>query len=194
MANTRFFYDPCRTKKHLQQATDPGRYILNVPGNGSEPYYIEDPQIIIQKWGANLRTNTIDLESELRGVNRQASRDCLAKDLYTNYNVPNHSIQYPTTRALYTEQSRAIMPAWTARDLEQVDWYTLPLNPQENTCFPFENNLSTRILEKDYYQPKQFASFCNFEKDTNTLLPVNIDKPAYAGGPTICTTSDSCGL
>jgi hypothetical protein len=43
------------------------------------------------------------------------------------------------------------MPAWTARDLEQVDWYTLPLNPQENTCMPFINNLNTRILEKDYF-------------------------------------------
>jgi hypothetical protein len=167
---------------------------MNVPGNGDEPYYIEDPQIIIQKWGANLRTNTIDLESDLLGVNRQASRDCLAKDIYTNYNVPNKPIQYPTTRALYTEQSRAIMPAWTARDLEQVDWYTLPLNPQENTCFPFENNLSTRILDKDYHQPKQFASFCNFEKSLDTLLPVHTNKSNYVGGPKTCATTDSCSL
>ena len=50
MANTRFYYDPCRTKKELQQATDPGRWILNVPGNGENPYYIEDPQIRIQKF------------------------------------------------------------------------------------------------------------------------------------------------
>jgi hypothetical protein len=40
------------------------------------------------------------------------------------------------------------------RDLEQVDWYTLPLNPQENTCTPFQTNLSTRILEKDYFVQK----------------------------------------
>ena len=46
------------------------------------------------------------------------------------------------------------MPAWTARDLEQTNWSILPLNPQENVCFPFENNLSTRILEKDYFVPK----------------------------------------
>ena len=154
MANTRFFYDPCRTKKHLQQATGPGRYMLNVPGNGADPCYIEDPQIIIQKWGANLRTNTINLESDLMGVNRKVSRDCLGKDNYQSYNVPNSAIEYPTCNNLFTEQSRAIMPAWTARDLEQVDWYTLPLNPQENTCFPFQNNLSTRILEKEYFVPK----------------------------------------
>ena len=57
------------------------------------------------------------------------------------------------------------MPAWTARDLEQVDWYYLPLNPQENTCLPFQNNLSTRILEKDYYVEK----FHCFDNNTNTL-------------------------
>jgi len=151
MANTRFYYDSCRTKKQLQQSTDPGRYMLNTPGNGDYPCYIEDPQIIIQKWGANLRTNTINLEGDLMGSNRQLSRDCLGKDEYTKYNVPNKPIQYPTCNQLYTEQSRVIAPAWTFRDLEQVDWYYLPLNPQENTCIPFQNNLSTRILEKDYF-------------------------------------------
>ena len=46
------------------------------------------------------------------------------------------------------------MPAWTARDLEQVDWYYPPLNPQENVCLPFQSNLNTRILEKDSFQRK----------------------------------------
>jgi len=194
MANTRFFYDPCRTKKHLQQATGPGRYILNVPGNGADPCYIEDPQIIIQKWGANLRTNTINLESDLMGVNRKVSRDCLGKDNYQSYNVPNSPIEYPTCNNLFTEQSRAIMPAWTARDLEQVDWYTLPLNPQENTCFPFQNNLNTRILEKDYHVPMQFQPLCADPNSTSTLLPVAQDRGGYVGGPNICTTTDSCGF
>jgi len=154
MSFTRFYYDDCRTKKQLQQSTDPGRWILNVPGNGASPCYIEDPQIIIQKWGANLRTNTINLESDLLGVNRNSNRDCLGKNNYQKYNVPNHAISYPTCKNLFTEQSRSIMPAWTARDLEQVDWYYPPFNPQENTCLPFLNNLNTRILEKDYFTPK----------------------------------------
>jgi hypothetical protein len=62
------------------------------------------------------------------------------------------------------------MPAWTARDLEQVDWYFLPLNPQENTCFPFENNLSTRILEKDYYVEKVHCFETNDRNHLDTLL------------------------
>ena len=39
MAFTRFNYDDARTKKKLQEATDSGRYVLNVPGNGAEPTF-----------------------------------------------------------------------------------------------------------------------------------------------------------
>lgn len=151
MSNTRFFYDPCRTTKQLQQSTDPGRYILNVPGNGDRPSYVEDPHIRMQKWGANLHTNCINVESDLRGMSRQVGRDCLGKDNYETHVAQSQAIRYPTCAKLTTEQSRAIMPAWTARDLEQVDWYTLPLDPQENTCIPFLNNMNTRILEKDHF-------------------------------------------
>jgi hypothetical protein len=154
MASTRFKYDDARTIKSLQQSTDPGRWILNVPGNGSNPCYMEDPQIIIQKWGGNLRTNTINLESELRGVNRQLGRDCLGKDDYKTYTVSSSAIQYPNCSNLFTEQSRATNPAWWYRDLEQPNWDYLHLNPQENTCMSFQNNLSTRILEKDNYVTK----------------------------------------
>jgi len=190
MACTRFFYDPCRTKKQLQQATDPGRWILNVPGNGASPCYMEDPQIIPQKWGANLRTNTINLESDLRGVNRQINRDCLGKNEYQKYNVPNQAIQYPTCVNLTTEQSRATNPAWWYRDLEQTDWYYPPLNPQANTCLPFQNNLSTRILEKDYFTPKRDCVL----DETKNMLPSSyaLIRGNYVGGPNICSNTNSC--
>jgi hypothetical protein len=190
MANTRFKYDDCRTKKALQQSTDPGRWILNVPGNGANPCYMEDPQIIIQKWGANLRTNTINLESDLRGVNRILSRDCLGKDNYQNYNVQNQAIQYPTCVNLTTEQSRTTNPAWWYRDLEQTDWGYPPLNPQVNVCLPFQNNLSTRILEKDYFTPKRDCVL----NETKNMLPssYNLIRGGYVGGPNTCNQTNSC--
>ena len=151
MAFTGFHDDPSRVAKQLQQSTDQGRWILNVPGNGDKPEYIADPQIRIQTWGGNLMTNYIDLESELRGVSKRTSKDCLGKDEYTKFNVSSNKIQYPTNTKLYTEESRTIMPAWTSRELEQPHWGILPLNPQENVCFSFENNVSTRIIEKDNF-------------------------------------------
>ena len=200
MACTRIYYDECRTIKEQQQATDPGRWILNVPGNGNKPCYMEDPHIRIQKWGANLRTNTINLESDLMGVNRHISRDCLGKDNYKSFNVPNQAIEYPTCNNLFTEESRAIAPAWMFRDLEQVDWYYPPLNPQENTCFPFQNNLSTRILEKDYFTPKRVCLINNvksqYEDQSNDKLPSmsTMIRSNYIGGPNVCTTSNSCAF
>ena len=188
MAFTRFKYDDCRTRKSLQQQTDPGRWILDVPGNGSHPCYIEDPQIIIQKWGANLRTNTINLESDLLGVNRTLSRDCLGKDNYLNYNVPSQPINYPVCNNLYTDQSRATNPAWWYRDLEQVDWYYPPLNPQENTCMPFQNNLSTRILEKDYFTPKRD---CVITEGTSGL-PTNNFSNNFTQRSNLCTNTNMC--
>ena len=152
MAFTRFNYDECRTKKQLQQSTEPGRWILNVPGNGTYPYYFEDPQIIIQKWGGNLRTNSINLESSLKNINRPLNRDIFNKDNYKNYDVINNKIDYPNNNTFYTEQSRATHPAWWFREKQQTNYYFLPINPQINTCIPFHNNLSTRILEKDYYK------------------------------------------
>lgn len=190
MAFTRFKYDECRTKKSLQQATDPGRWILNVPGNGDKPSYMEDPYIIPQKWAGNLRTNSICLEGELRGVNRDLNRDCLGKNEYQKYNVTNKAIQYPTNSELSTQQSRATNPAWWYRDLEQPNMQYLPLNPQTNTCIPFQNNLSTRILEKDYFTPKRDCVI----NETKEMLPssYNLVRGNYIGGPTLCSQTRSC--
>ena len=191
MASTRFNNDHCIIAKKLQQMTDPGRWSLNVPGNGAQPDFIEDPHIRIQGWGANLMTNSTNLESELKGVNRPLNKDCLGVDNYSNprFNYPTQQIKYPNNIKLTTEQSRAIMPAWTARDLEQADWYTLPLNPQENTCMPFQNNISTRIVEKDYFVEKVF---CQIEtkngKQDYFPLPPNYKKGQYSN----CTNTNTC--
>jgi len=153
MSFTRFHDDPCRISKQLEESTGIGKYMLNVPGNGSSPYFMEDPYLRMQKWGANLHTNTINLESDLRGLTRNANRDCLEENEYRLHKVSSSAVSYPSHNPT-TEQPRATHPAWMVRDLEQVKWAILPLDPQENVCMPFQNNLDTRKLEKDYYVAK----------------------------------------
>ena len=85
MAFTRFKYDDSRTMKELQQSTDQGRWILNVPGNGTKPHYMEDPNIRIQKWGGNLMTNHVDIENSLRGITMNNNRDYLDQSQYKKY-------------------------------------------------------------------------------------------------------------
>ena len=108
----------------------------------------------------------MNIESDLFGLTRTlTANDNIKFNDYKTNEVSSSFIKYPT-RIPTTEQSRAIMPAWTARDLEQVNWWTLPLDPQEHVCIPFQNNLSSRILEKDYFVPHGPK-----EKDIGNLLP-----------------------
>lgn len=149
MSFTRFHDDPCRVKKQLQEMTGPGRYIINKPGWGDTPCYMEDPYMRMQQWGGNLRTNTTNLESDLMGLTRRLTKDC-DENNYKFEAAKSAPITYPTCSS-FTGQSRVTDPAWWYRDLEQNHRYILPLDPQENVCKPFQNNLNTRILEKDNF-------------------------------------------
>lgn len=150
MSFTRFHDDPQRIKKYLQESTDQGRYMLDVPGNGPHPCFMEDPFIRLQKWGANLHSNTVNIESALIGVGDKLTRDCL---LNTKTFPKSKPINYPACQP-FTEQPRTTHPAWTARDLQQDHFKILLLDPQENTCIPFQNNLNTRLIEKDLFTPQ----------------------------------------
>lgn len=153
MAFTRFHDDPYRIQKQLQESTDIGRYVMNVPGNGEQPYYVNDPHLRMQKWGGNLMTNSINLESDLFGLTRTLNRDCREQNDYNIHKVQTNEINYPTIKTV-TDQSRSTHPAWLYKDLEQNNFKILHLNPQENTCINFNYNLNTRVLEKDSYTPQ----------------------------------------
>jgi hypothetical protein len=157
MAFTRFNYDYQRTAKLLQESTGPGRYILNKPGNGPAPCYFEDPHIRLQEWGANLQHvknggGPVDIASDLDGRTRRLTKYCTAKEYPNKGVVKTEANKYSTCKA-YTDETRASHPAWMYRDLEQTRWEYPLLNPQENVCKSFHNNISTRILEKDNYVP-----------------------------------------
>jgi len=188
MSFTRFHDDPCRIKKQMQETTGLGRYMLNVPGNGDKPCFMEDPYYRLQKWGANLMTNTINLESDLMGLTRSTNRDCQGVNNYKSQAVNSSKMIYPSCLPT-TEQPRATDPAWTVRDLEQVNWSILPLNPQENTCIPFQNNLSTRILEKDYYVAS--AGRCLTNEGYNPLPTQPFGGMGQVPG-SLCTTTAGC--
>lgn len=142
MAFTRYYDDPDRVMKKLQESTSQGMYYLNQPGNGEAPPFISDPSIIIQGWGANMWNNRVDIETELRG-NRKLTRDGIqcpktipSKRAYVSYDKE------------VTSASRTIAPVWTARDVEQVGWWSLQTNPQNTAIMPFSST-SSRLLEKD---------------------------------------------
>jgi len=152
MAFTRFKDDPARVNKYLEETTSIGKYHLNTPGNGLDNPYIDDTHIILQKWGANLQSNSLLVENELRNLNRPLSRD---SNSYKQ--VDSQSYQFPV-KNFNIDESRASLPAWTFRD-KSVVRFDYPLNGTQNNksmTIPFQNNLQSRILEKDFYTSKYY--------------------------------------
>lgn len=152
MSFTRFHDDPSRIAKQLEESTGSGKYILNTPGNGETPYYMEDPYVRMQLWGANLRTNPIEIDNDLKGLTRPLNRDCLNENNYKQHVASSESVEYPSF-GMMTEQPRACMPAWTLRgiDTEEYSRDYLFFNPQSNIETPFSNNVASRITAKDEY-------------------------------------------
>ena len=150
MSFTRFHDDPCRIAKQLEESSNVGKYRLNVPGNGLKPLYMEDPYIRLQKWGGNLRTNIVEIEDSLKGLNRKLNRDCLEENNYKNYTPNSNSIEYPEY-GMFTEQPRAIAPAWELRGIQNREMPYLHRDPQSNIMMNFENNVHSRISEIDMF-------------------------------------------
>jgi hypothetical protein len=117
----------------------------------------------LQKFGSNIMTNTVNLESDLLGITRKANHNQLDSHTYGESAVKTRSVAFPVQQPM-VEESRASHPAWMFRDLEQSNWSYLPINPQTapgsftqgsfGLQKGFNENISTRILEKDYYVPR----------------------------------------
>lgn len=144
MASTRFNHDSARINKQLQESTGLFRYQLDAPGPGVDTPFFEDPQIRIQKWGANLGNNTTDLESDLRGINRKLTRAAVE---YQSLTPSSYTKSYGTQSA-FVDETRATLPAWTLRDLEHPRWTTSFHDVQSKIEVPFKNQESTRIQQK----------------------------------------------
>ena len=152
MSFTRFHDDPIRINKQLQETTGTGRYQLERPGNGLAMPYFEDPHIRLQKWGANLKNNTTDLESDFLGITRRLTHDMVDYQSKT----PDTSVftTYATEEA-FVDESRSTHPAWMFKDLEQSRFDFLLHDYQSKFEIPFANNANTRILEKDNFIQNQ---------------------------------------
>lgn len=152
MAFTRFHDDPNRIKKQLEESSFAGRYQLNTPGQGIDMPFIEDPHFRLQKWGANMKTNTVNLESDLFGMTRKINRDFVELNDYKQHAVVTNNIAYNDKKS-FVEESRASHPAWMYKDLEQSRWESPLLNPLNGLEKRFNSNIQTRILEKDNFIP-----------------------------------------
>lgn len=167
MSNTRFSNDPARIAKKMQEMTDQGRYILNVPGQGEKPCFMEDPHVRLDRWGANLRTNMIDIENQMKGLTKPLSRDC-----YENPAVSSGEVQYPSC-SVGTDETRASNPAWNLRENESTPNAPLIYNPQENLFITFDHNINSKRDAKDDYGSKRDEGVINYDNPTAFMAENN---------------------
>ena len=149
--DTRFFYDNARTAKHLQQSTDISNHLFSTPGIGANPAYISDRHIRLQQWGANMHDNTINLESDLRGMNNNTSTKNNIFEPLKHTTVTSKAIQYPTDTSTYTTYSKDTHPSKNYRNVEQHRWDTTIEQAQQKRIIPFQHNMNTRQEAKDNY-------------------------------------------
>jgi hypothetical protein len=166
MSFTRFHDDPIRIKKQVDESTFAGRYRLNTPGQGMDLPFMEDPQLRLQGWGANFRNNTVNLESDLLGLTRPLNRDLVDVNNYKTHSVSSGEITYRNVNP-FIQESRASHPAWMYKDLEHSRWEQPLLNPLNGIDKVFIDNIQTRILEKDNFEPKMPA---NNETENNNYV------------------------
>lgn len=180
MAFTRFHDDPYRIKKQVEESSFAGRYYLGTPGQGMDLPFYEDPQMRLQGWGANLRTNSVLLEGDLFGMTRKLNRDLITENNYKKHAVHTSTIDYRNAKP-FVEESRATHPAWMYKDLEQARWEAPHLNPLNGLEKAFNENIQTRILEKDYYSPANNISINIQEGWTSCLQGTNgsLANPPY---------------
>jgi len=150
MAFTRFHDDPNRIKKQIMESSFSGRYMLNAPGQGTDLPFIEDPHIRLQHWGANLRNDTVNLESDLRGMTRRLNRDNQEMNQYQKQSNEPRQVSYKNAEP-FVQETRASHPAWMYKDLEQTRWEAPFLNPSNGLEKDFQHNIQTRTLEKDNF-------------------------------------------
>jgi len=143
MACTRFSNDPARIAKNSAISTFTGRYQLNVPGNGLDVPYINDPHIRLTRWGANHRTNMVDIQSDLYGLTRPYNRDIIGLNNHKDFSVQSEPALNYSTVGEITDESRAIAPAWIYREMEVDRWEQPLTNPLDRVdYYDYLNNVN----------------------------------------------------
>jgi len=153
MAFTRFHDDPARIKKQLEESTFTAQYHLNTPGPGVRLPFQDDVNIRLQKWGANMQTDTLNLESSLFGIDRPLNRNRNDNVAYDSAHVDSNTVSFPVEKP-FVEESRATHPAWMYRDYSENRWSYPQVNPQNLATIekPFPYDTQTRILSRDYHK------------------------------------------
>jgi hypothetical protein len=161
MSSVGLNYDTPTYEQKLHTSIGPGMYMLGTPANdGSQcaqdvPF---DPYLRWQNWGPGFCAagSTIDVDSDLHGITRKASK-CAADQYHPSKSTVHQGCvaagKVGVECARPTEPTRLSNPPCNMRESGNNRWEWLCWDPQDHALEQFERNVSYRIVAKDNHVP-----------------------------------------
>ena len=154
MSFNRLNYDENTYRTELKQSVGPSSYILSTPWRQCQPCLSTD---VRQPTGQAVSTpvtkSMVDVNSDLIGITRKASRDPCS------FYKPSTNIEYSATPVTLctagsrSEDTRLSNPPCTLRSTGFNRWEWLCKDPQERVEIPFDTFVNSQLLLKDNYRP-----------------------------------------
>tara|TARA_B110000261_G_C13040485_1_gene340109 strand:+ start:330 stop:929 length:600 start_codon:yes stop_codon:yes gene_type:complete len=151
MSFTRLPYDTCSYVYDVDQSMKIGEYNLNTPINNDQTFY-PNPSVPLNKYGGSVCENTIDVDSELMGLNVKHTK-CPSKKYKPTTTPFCKLVHMKESDHISSEETRMSNPPCTLRGTGWNRWEWLCSNPQDTAITPFETNINNRIVVKDNHRP-----------------------------------------
>ena len=179
MSFTRLPFDSCAYKHQLQESIGVGEYTLdrNAP---CSPCWVPDPSINVQRSGAAVcAAHLIDVDSELLGITRPASR-CPSKKYLPSDKPFCTAEPLRECNDLRAEHCRLSNPPCSLRSSGWNRWELLCKDPQDRVIPEFDYGTSTRTVIKDNHH-------CCIPKPISQTLALpaggDVEPPKFCGTP-----------
>jgi hypothetical protein len=170
MSFTNLKYDTETYRHDLRESTGTLKYNINTPKQCDE-CYLDDPNLRLQRAGNSVDVTKpmVDIDSELLGLNRKASKNpddfyLPGKDTFRN----NTKVNFDDCKMPKVESTRLSNPAENLRGTGWNRWEWLCHDPQAKLELPFSWNTNTNLLAKDNHRP-----YVPNPDDNNDVLPPN---------------------
>ena len=164
MSYSRLPYDPCAYDTDLRQSQGPGSYAVNTPQLSCRACYVANPAVRIGSAPPGVltssQTSLVDIDSELMGITRAASR-CPSRKYLGPADPSNKRLSLAplpdcgaaALDAFVPEDTRLSNPPCTMRCRGINRWQWLCRDPQQRIEIPFDWNINYRLVVKDNHRP-----------------------------------------
>lgn len=185
MSFSRLAYDNTAYKQELSQSVGPSQYVLNTPWRQCAPCLSTNSgQPSGQAVSTCISRAMIDVDSELQGITRKATRNCNAMHKPSDVPFCQQSTQVvDCSDKNRSEDTRLSNPPCTLRSTGFNRWEWLCQNPQDRIEMPFDTMINSQLIVRDTHRPILPTLF-----DPSLALPPDEDAKIHESAKAMCGT------